>query len=98
MRLGLLDSPAGAENNRLVRIDNSHPQRAAVSQGLRNHGAEMMEVDDDVTNAMPLQEQQIPDDHRGAGDRQKRFRCGIGQRPQPGTEACCEDHRFHNEW
>jgi hypothetical protein len=54
-----------------------------------------MEIDDDVSETISLEEQQIPDDQRHAGDRQERLGHDVGQGPQPGPKPRGKDHGPH---
>ena len=79
-----------------MRIGDPHSEAGALAQCLLDHRPQMMEIDHDVLNAVTLQEQQIPDNHGSTGDREERLRHHVGERPQPGSEARCENHGLHS--
>jgi hypothetical protein len=55
----------------------------------------MMQVDDDVMDAMTFQKQQIPHDQGCSRDGEQGFGNRIGERPQPCAQAGGKDHGFH---
>ncbi len=92
---GLFDAAAGAQNGRLPRVANPHAQGGAVAERVGDFLPVVMEVDDDVGNAVAFQEQQRVVDQRPICDGQERFRQLVGQGPETGGQAGREDHGFH---
>ena len=97
MRLRLLEAAPRAQDHRLVRIDNPQPIPRAVADTLLDHRSEVMQIDDDIVEPVPLQEQEIPDDQRGARNGEERLRNCVRERPQASAQARREDHGFHCE-
>ena len=97
MRLCLLKPSPRPQNNWFGRIDNPQPIPRAIAQRLLNHRPEVMQINDDIVEPVPLQQQEIPYNQRRACDGEKRLRNRIRQRPQASPQARCEDHGLHIE-
>jgi hypothetical protein len=95
MRLGLFNSTAGPQDDRLMGVNDSNPEFRPGAQRLFNQRAQVMQVDDDLAEPMPLQQQQAPDDEWRSADRQQWLGNGIRQRSQACTEAGCKNHGLH---
>ena len=50
-------------------INDPYPEFRAVAQGLLDHRPQIMQIDDDVVKAVPLQQQQVPNNERSTGNR-----------------------------
>ena len=68
----------------------------AVAQLFFDLRAEMMQINDDIADAVTAQEQQSKLDHGPASHRHQRFRHTVGDRPQACALAGGEHHRFHS--
>jgi hypothetical protein len=60
-RLGLLEPAARSENHRLAGIGEPHAEPRAVAQSLLDQMPQVVQVDDDVRDAVPAEQQEIPD-------------------------------------
>ena len=64
-------------------------------QMLADLGAEVMQIDDHVTDSGAVQPAQLVRDQRLAADRDERLRDPLGQRPQAFSATRRQDHRLH---
>ncbi len=92
---GLLDAAAGALERGLVRVRKAQAEARPVPERVHDLLAEVVQVDDDVGNPVPLEEQEIPLEDRPSCDRQQDFGGRVGERPQAGPETRCQNHRLH---
>ena len=72
-----------------------NPYREPLPTRLLDHRSEVMQIDDDIVEPVPLQEQEIPDDQRRARNGEERLRNRVRERSQASSQARCEDHGFH---
>ena len=82
MRLRLLEAAPRAQDRRLARIDDTQPVPRTVADHLLDHRSEVMQIDDDIVEPVPLQEQEIPHDQRRARNGEERLRNRVCERSQ----------------
>ena len=78
-----------------MRVGQAQAKARPIAERVHDLVAEVVQVDDDLGNPVPLEEQEVPLEDRPPCNRQQRLWQGLGQRAQPGAEPCGQDHRLH---
>jgi len=93
--LRVLDAPGRPQRRILHDVGDVHPEVRAVTKVVPNRGAQVLERDHHIADAMLAQQAEDVLHHRLADDRHQGLRQPARQRPQPGPLATRHDHCFH---
>jgi hypothetical protein len=92
---GVADAAGGAERDGLVRVRHRHAVLAAVAEVRLDVVGEEGDRDDDLVEAVLLEQRDDVLHHRTVGEGQHRLRRVRRERPQPGALAAGHDHGLH---
>jgi hypothetical protein len=92
-REGVLEAAAGAEQDVLGAVDDAGAERRAVAQLALDDVAAVVDVDDDVADAVGDELGEAEAQDRQVAHRQHRLGALVGQRAQAGTLAGAQQHR-----
>ena len=93
--LGVLDAAGGAERRLLGGVVQRHAELLAVAEVVADQAGEELHGDDDLVEAVPLEQPQDVLHHRPVDHGQQRLGHVRGQRPQPGALAAGHDDGLH---
>ena len=94
-RFGFQKTAAGVEQLALFRIADLKPEFSAIPQVSFNPIAQVVQIDNDLADAVAAKEQERVVDHWTTGHGHKGLRDRLRQRLQPMAQACGKDHRLH---
>ena len=86
----------GAQQLFFQRVSDFYAPVRAVAEVVLDDIGEVIEVDDHFVEAVLGQQPHDVFEHWLAGEGDHRFGRGVGEWPQPGAAAGCEDHRLHD--
>ena len=87
---------ARAQQLALEGVRDAQPEGTAVPDRLAHGGGQVMEVDDDVGDAVAAQQLQRPVQQRAVEHRQDGLGAQQGERPHAQAQPGRQDHRLHS--
>src|SRR5208282_2171032 len=94
-RLHFLHRAGGAQQFRFERIGNGYAELAAVAKVISNSLGKVVQIDDELTDPLPLEQLQMVLQQWFAANRHHYLRHIQSQRAQPRAEACGKNECLH---